>query len=66
MFYLCKYGMRLVLPAHAGMIPRNDGMTLYKACAPRTCGDDPLAPHLVPRVAQVLPAHAGMIPRRLR
>ena len=62
MFYLCKYGMRLVLPAHAGMIPRNDGMTLYKACAPRTCGDDPLAYKRVIANEPVLPAHAGMIP----
>ena len=34
---------RLVLPAHAGMIPIVMELNLEDGCAPRACGDDPLS-----------------------
>ena len=34
-------GIKSVLPAYAGMIPRSPGFMSASCCAPRVCGDDP-------------------------
>ena len=35
-----------------------------RVCAPRVCGDDPVANNDVKKLITVLPAYAGMIPRQ--
>ena len=51
-----------MLPAYAGMMPREKRKSTARGCAPRVCGDDPTVSFSVPASHVVLPAYAGMIP----
>ena len=61
----CKYikerSKKIILPAHAGMIPSKAIWVSRTANITRTCGDDPPVFPIRASFNLILPAHAGMI-----
>ena len=52
-----------VLPAHAGVIPQRNLLSVTTTSFTRTRGGDPDGVKLFILKLEVLPAHAGVIPR---